>query len=76
MDEDDDYAGFDTSSDDDDATVACPHCGEMIYDDAERCPECGEYLTREATSNNSQPWWIVMGVAICLLVVLAWTLGC
>jgi hypothetical protein len=76
MNEDDDYAGFDMSSEGDDATIPCPHCDQMIYDDAVRCPECGVYLTREATATSTKPWWIVLGVAICLLVVLAWSLGC
>ena len=44
-DEDEGYTSFDTSDPDEETTAECPHCGEMIYDDAERCPECGEYLT-------------------------------
>lgn len=73
--DDDDYAGFDTSSDDDDATIPCPKCGEDVYDDAEQCPACGRYLSEEDALAAGRPWWIIIGVAICLLVVIAWALS-
>ncbi len=72
--DDDDYAGFDTSADDD-ATIPCPHCGEEIYDDAVRCPECGEYLSREDAPASSKPWWIVIGVLVCLAIVILWAIA-
>jgi hypothetical protein len=74
--DDDDYAGFDTSSDDDDTTIPCPHCGAEIYDDAERCPECGEYLSHEnAPTTSNKPWWIVIGVLFCLAIVILWAIA-
>ncbi len=73
--DEDDYAGFNTAPDDDDPTVACPHCGEEVYDDAEQCPACGRYLSREDAPAAARPWWIVIGVAVCLVIVVAWALA-
>lgn len=61
--------------DDDDTTIPCPHCGADIYDDAEQCPACGHYLTDEDAPAKPQPWWILIGVSICILIVIAWMLG-
>ncbi len=60
---------------DDDSTDACPHCGEQIYDDAEQCPACGRYLSSEDAPARPRPWWILIGVAICIMIVIAWVLG-
>jgi hypothetical protein len=73
--DDEDYAGFDTSGEDDDPTMPCPHCGEDVYDDAEQCPACGQYLTREGAPAATRPWWILIGVAVCLVIVILWMLG-
>jgi hypothetical protein len=75
MEEDDDYAGFDTSSDDEDATVPCPHCGADVYDDAEQCPTCGQYLSHIDAPAAGRSWWIVGGALICLLIVIWWMLS-
>ena len=58
----------------DDTTAECAHCGEMIYDDAERCPECGGYLSSEDAAVG-KPAWVIAGVVICLLIVLLWVVG-
>jgi endogenous inhibitor of DNA gyrase (YacG/DUF329 family) len=58
--------------DDDDETVPCPHCGDPVYDDAERCPGCGQYLSREDAPWVRPPWWLVAGVVAGLLGVLMW----
>lgn len=73
--DDDDHSGFDTSGDDQDTTLPCPHCGEDVYDDAEQCPQCGRYLSREEAPTGSRSWWIVIGVAVCLVIVILWVLG-
>jgi hypothetical protein len=75
MDDDHDEDDFDTSSDDDDTTMPCPHCGEDVYDDAEQCPLCGQYLSREDAPAAARPWWILIGVAVCLVIVILWMLG-
>jgi endogenous inhibitor of DNA gyrase (YacG/DUF329 family) len=70
-----DYAGFDTSAPDDDATAPCPHCGAEIYDDAERCPECGGYVSREEAPPARRPLWVIVGAVICLVIALGWIVG-
>lgn len=74
-DDSDDDSGFDTSGADDDNTLPCPFCGAEIFEDADRCTECGRYLTREEATGDRKPWWLVVGVVICLLIVLSWALG-
>ena len=73
--DDDDYAGFDTSEPDEDATLPCPACGAEIYDDAERCPECGHYQSREDQPRAKTPTWIIAGAVICLVIVVLWVIG-
>jgi hypothetical protein len=75
FDADDDYAGFDTSEDDEDPTIDCPHCGAEVYDDAEQCPACGRYLTEEDAPAKLPPLWILIGVVVCILIVIAWMVG-
>jgi hypothetical protein len=61
--------------DDDDSTVPCPHCGADIYDDAEQCSACGWYLSAEDSPARPRSWWILIGAAICIVIVIAWMLG-
>jgi hypothetical protein len=75
MDDESDYAGFDTSGPDEDATAPCPACGAEIYDDAERCPECGHYQTREETPRSKVPLWIIVGAILCIIIVVLWVVG-
>jgi hypothetical protein len=35
---------------DDDRTGYCPHCGEEVWDDAERCAKCGQWMAGGARS--------------------------
>lgn len=63
----------DWSEDDDDLTIPCPHCREPVFDAAEQCPGCGHYLSREDAPWR-KPWWLVVGVVVCLIVVLSWYL--
>lgn len=57
--------------DDDDETISCPYCFRPVYEGAEQCPGCRRYLSREDAPSR-QPWWIVVGVLLCLIVVLGW----
>lgn len=53
---------------DDDATdtVACPHCGADVYEDADYCPVCDNCIT---VASGASPllgrplWWILLGLA-------------
>jgi predicted nucleic acid-binding Zn ribbon protein len=56
---------------DDDETTPCPHCLHPVYDDGEWCSRCGQYLSREDAPSR-HPWWLVVGVLVCLMVVLSW----
>lgn len=64
--------------DDDDEgepTIACPYCRRDIHEDAERCPYCEQYLSDEDAPPSRKPWWIIVGVALCLYVVWLWIGG-
>jgi hypothetical protein len=54
------------------ALVPCPHCRREMLEDAERCPSCGHYISREDAPPGPKPWWIVLGVIVCLYVVWTW----
>ena len=69
--EDDEYP--DEAEEDSDETVPCPYCEELVYDDAERCPSCGQYLSRQDAPTR-RPWWVILGVVLCLAVVAWWIL--
>ena len=59
-----------------DDTVPCPHCGREIYDEAERCPYCESYISEEDTAQPARkPWWLLVGVALCLYAVYRWVTG-
>ena len=57
--------------DEDDETIPCPHCRRPVFEDAERCPGCGRYLST-ADAPRRHPWWLVIGVLVCVWVVLKW----
>ena len=53
-------------------TVPCPYCRKPVYEQAEVCPSCGNYISGEDAPRR-RPWWIWLGVALCLIVVvLVW----
>ena len=73
-DERDDVEFPDAYGDDPDAestTFPCPHCFHTVYDGTERCPGCGNYLSVEDAPAR-RPWWLVVGVLVCLIVVIGW----
>ena len=71
---DEDWDGDDWGDDDDDLddTIPCPYCHEPIHEDAQRCPHCEHYISAEDAPPARKPWWIILGVGICLLVVYLW----
>ena len=75
--DDDELNDFDDGVDldeDEETTLPCPYCGEAVYDDAEQCPACGHYLSEEDAPRKSKPWWILIGVAISIAIVIGWVL--
>jgi uncharacterized paraquat-inducible protein A len=58
--------------DDEEPTVPCPYCRELIHEDAQRCPCCGNYVSGEDHAPPRRPWWIVITALICLLLIYFW----
>jgi hypothetical protein len=71
-----DRAEFPSSDDeeDDDDTMPCPYCRRGVYAEAERCPHCENYLSREDAPSAAKPWWIVIGLLLCLAIAFAWVI--
>ena len=68
--------GVDDSPDEDDEPMmACPHCKKQIHEDSQRCPFCEQYISREDAPPARKPWWIIIGVLVCLYVVYRWIVG-
>ena len=72
-DEDNEYD--DDIDTDDESTIECPHCRREVHEDAPRCPYCEKYLSVEDSPPSRKPWWIYLGVAVCLLIVYGWIFG-
>lgn len=65
---DDDEDRDEEGGDDGGVLAPCPHCGEEIYDDAERCPKCGMYLSAEDAPGAGWPLWMKVGAVLAILV--------
>jgi len=63
------------ANDDKAETIPCPHCRKQIHEDSERCPYCEQYLSDEEAPPNRKPWWIVIGVLVCMYAVNRWIAG-
>jgi hypothetical protein len=57
---------------DDEPTIPCPHCRREIHEDSQRCPYCELYISKEDAPPDRKPWWIIIGVIVCLYVVYRW----
>jgi hypothetical protein len=60
------------SDEEDEPTIPCPYCRREIHEDSVQCPHCGQYLSEEDARPNGKPWWIILGVLLCLLVIWLW----
>lgn len=69
---DDDYEDDLDDEEDDEPTVPCPYCGREIHEDAQRCPWCEKYISAEDAPPARKPWWIIIGVIVCLYVIYRW----
>jgi len=74
-DEWDDDEEYGADKDDGEPTVPCPYCDRQIPEDTPRCPYCENYISEEDAPPAKKPWWIVVGVLICLYIVYRWTVG-
>ena len=59
----------------DDDTIPCPYCKREIHEDSQRCPHCEQYISAEDAPPAAKPWWLLIGVAVCLYVVYRWIVG-
>jgi hypothetical protein len=73
--DDSDEWSDEAGDDGDDATVPCPYCGQEMYEDSPRCPHCGHYISDEDTPPRRMPWWIIIGVVLCLCVIALWIIA-
>ena len=64
--------GIDQSEEEDEPTISCPYCRREIHEDSPQCPHCGQYILEDDRSAPRKPWWIVVGVLLCLLVIWLW----
>jgi hypothetical protein len=69
-DNDDDYLNDESE---DEPTVACPYCRKEIHEDAQRCPYCEQYISKEDRPASRKPWWILVGVIVCLYIIYRWS---
>ncbi len=73
--DDEDWDDGSDDSDDELATVPCPHCRRLIPEDTPRCPYCENYISDEDSPPMRKPWWIVIGTLLVLYIVFRWTVG-
>jgi hypothetical protein len=62
-------------SEENEPTVPCPYCKREIHEDSQRCPHCGNYLSEEDAPPSRKPWWLILGVIVCLYLVYRWITG-
>ena len=62
----------DWGDEDGEPTIPCPYCHEEMLEDSPRCPHCGEYISEETLPAGRKPWWIIIGVVLCLIVIAIW----
>jgi predicted nucleic acid-binding Zn ribbon protein len=56
-------------------TIACPYCKEPIPEDTPRCPYCENYVSQEDAPPKRKPWWIIITVGVCLLIIVMWVMN-
>jgi len=65
----------DDESGDDGSTVPCPFCKRPIPEDVLQCPYCKNFISDEDSPPARKPWWIIIGVLVCLYIIYRWTTG-
>lgn len=78
-DDDSDFDGVEEDEvdgdDDEEPTIPCPYCQRQIHEDAQRCPYCERYISAEDAPPAQKPWWIIVGILVCLYIVYRWIVG-
>ena len=64
----------DMDSFDEPGVMPCPHCRQLISEDAERCPHCGNYMSAEDAPRRPLPLWMLIGLGAAILAVIVWIL--
>ena len=75
LEDSDDWSDDDWGDGGDDSTIPCPYCGKEMYEDSPRCPHCGQYITDEDAPTRRQPWWVILGVILCLCAAAVWIIS-
>jgi hypothetical protein len=65
-------SGWEEDSCAEEDTITCPYCRREIHHDSVCCPHCEQYLSREDQPPSPRPWWILVGVLVCLVIVFWW----
>lgn len=52
-----------------DEFVTCPHCGSLVYDQAELCQACGMAVS---DAPKRTPAWIIVAAALALVAFVLW----
>jgi hypothetical protein len=60
------------TDEDDEPAIDCPYCKKQIHEDSLRCPYCEQYISEEDAPSSRKPWWIIIGILLCLFVVYCW----
>jgi hypothetical protein len=72
--EDWEYPDPDDDEDEEESeTVACPACGEQVYEHADQCPDCGEYIVHGTSVLAGRSLGFVL-LALLGIVAVIWLL--
>ena len=62
--DDSEWSDPDLGDDDESEVMACPECGEQVYEFTDQCPYCRQYISFSTHTNNvwrgRSLWWILL----------------
>ena len=68
----DDPLESDMDSFDEPGVMPCPHCRQMISEDAEMCPHCRNYISAGDAPRKPIPAWLLIGLVAVFAIILIW----
>ncbi|MDZ4781426.1 MAG: hypothetical protein SGJ19_14340 [Planctomycetia bacterium] len=71
----DEYDDDIDTEDDEEPMVPCPYCRREIHEEAEQCPYCEQYISAVDSPPSKKPWWLLIGVVVCLYIIYRWSVG-